>query len=45
VFSEVSIEGGFEVVLTNGRRVRVAGNFRPQVLAQLIAVVEGGAVC
>ena len=42
---EMSIEGGFEVVLTNGRRVRVAGNFRPQVLAQLIAVVEGGAVC
>ena len=45
VFSEMSIEGGFEVVLTNGRRVRVAGNFRPQVLAQLIAVVEGCAVC
>lgn len=42
---EMSIEGGFEVVLTNGRRVRIAGNFRPQVLAQLIAVVEGGAVC
>ncbi len=45
VCSEMSIEGGFEVVLTNGRRVRVAGNFRPQVLAQLIAVVEGSAAC
>jgi transposase len=45
VSPEIPIEGGFEVVLTNGRRVRVAGNFRPQVLAQLIAVVEGGAVC
>jgi transposase-like protein len=45
VFSEMSIEGGFEVVLTIGRRVRVAGNFHPQVLAQLIAVVEGGAAC
>ena len=43
--SELPIEGGFEVVLTNGRRVRVAGNFRAESLARLLAVVEGGAAC
>jgi hypothetical protein len=41
----MSVVGGFEVVLTNGRRVRVAGHFRPDSLAQLLAVVEGGAAC
>ena len=45
VSPEMSAKGGFEVVLTNGRRVRVAGNFCPQALSQLIAVVEGGAAC
>ena len=45
VDTEMSVVGGFEVVLTNGRRVRVAGHFRPEALAQLLAVVEGGAAC
>jgi transposase-like protein len=45
VWTEMSVAGGFEVVLTNGRRVRVAGTFRPESLAQLLAVVEGGAAC
>jgi len=45
VTSELTVEGGFEVVLTNGRRVRVAGNFRAEALARLLAVVEGGASC
>ena len=40
-----SIEGEFEVVLTNGRRVRLAGSFAATSLARLLAAVEGGAAC
>jgi hypothetical protein len=32
VSTEMSVAGGFEVVLTNGRRVRVAGQCRPEAL-------------
>ena len=45
VTSELAVDGGFEVVLTNGRRVRVAGTFRAESLVRLLAVVEGGASC
>ena len=45
ISTEMSVVGGLEVVLTNGRRVRVAGPFRAESLAQLLAVVEGGATC
>jgi hypothetical protein len=44
-FPEVSVKGEFEVLLTNGRRVRLAGSFEPRFLARLLAVVEGGHVC
>jgi hypothetical protein len=37
--------GEFEVVLANGRQIRVAGAFVPETLARLIAVVEGAASC
>lgn len=40
-----SIEGEFEVALTNGRRVRLAGSFGVESLVRLLAVVEGGATC
>ena len=39
------IEGEFEVALTNGRRVRLAGAFAVESLVRLLAVVEGGATC
>lgn len=37
--------GDIEVVLRNGRRVRVRGNFDNGSLARLLMVVEGGASC
>ena len=40
-----SIEGEFEVALTNGRRVRLVGAFAVESLVRLLAVVEGGAAC
>jgi hypothetical protein len=40
-----SVKGEFEVLLTNGRRVRIAGSFEPQSLARLPAAVEGGGAC
>jgi transposase len=35
----------FEVLLRNGRRVRVSGDFQPDVLARLLAAADGGAAC
>ena len=35
----------FEVVLSNGRRVRITGHFQAEALSRLLAVVEGGASC
>ena len=37
--------GQFEVVLTNGRAVRVTGSFQPEALSNLLAVVEGMKSC
>jgi hypothetical protein len=37
--------GEIEVVLLNGRRVRFSGNFEGEVVARLLAIVEGGAAC
>jgi hypothetical protein len=34
-----------ELVLLNGRRIRINGEFHPEVLAQLLRVAEGGAQC
>lgn len=34
-----------EIVLNNGRRVRVGGDFQSEQLARLLAVVEGGSSC
>lgn len=38
-------EGSLEVVLANGRRVRICGRFDAERVGQLLAVVEGGAAC
>jgi hypothetical protein len=35
----------FEVIVLNGRRVRVGPNFREEALARLLHVVEGGVRC
>src|SRR5512145_742291 len=45
VADQPSIEGEFEVALTNGRRVRLAGSFATESLIRLLAAVEGGAPC
>jgi len=37
--------GEIEVVLLNGRRVRVSGNFDDEAVARLLSIVEGGARC
>jgi hypothetical protein len=37
--------GEFEVVLTNGRRVRFSGAYPMGALGQVLAAVEGGAAC
>jgi hypothetical protein len=37
--------GEIEVVLLNGRRVRISGNFEGEAVARLLAIVEGGAAC
>ncbi len=37
--------GELEVVLLNGRRVRITGNFEGETVARLLAIVEGGAAC
>lgn len=37
--------GEIEVVLLNGRRVRLSGSFEGEVVARLLAIVEGGAAC
>lgn len=37
--------GEFEVMLTNGRAVRVTGSFQPETLSHLLAVVEGMKSC
>lgn len=34
-----------ELVLLNGRRIRINGEFQADVLAQLLRVAEGGAQC
>jgi len=34
-----------EVVLLNGRRVRISGNFESDTVARILAVVEGGDRC
>ena len=38
-------EGTLEVVLANGRRIRIGGHFDAERVGQLLAVVEGGAAC
>lgn len=38
-------EAGVEVVLRNGRRVRVGGDFQAEVLARVLDVAEGGGRC
>ena len=37
--------GKFEVVLNNGRAVRVMGPFQPDALLELLAIVEGHGSC
>lgn len=37
--------GEIEVVLLNGRRVRLSGNFEGGAVARLLAILEGGAAC
>jgi hypothetical protein len=37
--------GEIEVVLLNGRRVRISGSFEGEVVARLLAIVEGGVAC
>ena len=34
-----------EVVLLNGRRVRISGSFESEAVARLLAIVESGAAC
>jgi hypothetical protein len=34
-----------EVVLLNGRRVRISGNFDGEAVARLLSIVEGGTRC
>ncbi len=42
----VTVErGGFEVVLLNGRRIVVNGEFGSEALARLLQIAEGGAAC
>jgi len=36
------VEGTFEVVLANGRRVRVSGDFDVERVSRLLAAAEGG---
>lgn len=38
-------DGKFEIVLNNGRAVRVMGPFQPDALLQLLAIVEGHGSC
>jgi len=38
----VAVEGTFEVVLANGRCVRVSGEFDAERVSRLLAAVEGG---
>jgi len=45
VDSAQAIDGEFEVVLTNGRRIRLSGAYPTHALSRLLAVVEGGATC
>ena len=40
--SRVPLEGAFEVVLANGRCVRVSGDFDAERVSRLLAAVEGG---
>lgn len=37
--------GSVEVVLLNGRRVRISGDFESETVARILAVVEGGERC
>jgi hypothetical protein len=37
--------GEVEIVLINGRRIRVSGDFQSETLTRLIAIAEGGAGC
>ncbi len=37
--------GEIEVLLLNGRRVRISGNFDGEVVERLLSIVEGGARC
>jgi|GEM_PF-6453751 len=37
--------GEIEVVLLNGRRIRISGNFEGGAVARLLAIVEGGVAC
>ena len=40
-----AVDSEIEIVLTNGRRVRVGSAFRSDALARLLDVVEGGSPC
>jgi transposase len=41
----VMIPGGLEVVLVNGRSIRISGDFDPSRVGRLIEIAEGGARC
>jgi hypothetical protein len=43
--SDQTIDGEFEVVLTNGRRIRFAGACPTHTLGRLLDLVERGASC
>lgn len=40
-----SASGDLEVILRNGRRVRVSDDFDPALLARVLETAEGGTIC